>query len=211
MKILIRILLFFVSVAGFISGCSKDNGTPELPEKPVQKPTEEPKEMRDTFIFLRKDVITFKAYKGSPEGGIDVSAKEKPASFWNSTKLSSYLYNTLIVSKDSIFESPYKYEINNAKIEQRKDSIFRWNRYADFWEFYGIRKRDTVEQYVRFYSFEKHSPPYLFAENGHYAGEISDKYYFNDNKFFFKGPEQMKNEHDKVAWYGIKYIYVKKK
>jgi hypothetical protein len=74
-----------------------------------------------------------------------------------------------------------------------------------------MRKKDTVEQYVRFYSFQKYTPPYLYAENGHNSGEISYTYYFNDNKYLFKGPEDMKNENDEVAWYGIKYIYVKKK
>ncbi|MDM1295868.1 hypothetical protein HX021_16380 [Sphingobacterium sp. N143] len=211
MKITLKVASFLFLAAIFMYGCNKDNSISEIPEKVIEKPEEPAKAIRDTFLFLRKDVIIFKAYKGSLKGGVDITAQEKPETFWNSSKLSSYLYDTLTVTKDSTFERPYKYEINNFRFEQRKDSIFRWNRYAKFWEFYGLHKKDTVEQYVRFYSFQKYTPPYLFAENGHNSGEISYSYYFNDNKYLFKGPEDMKNENDEVAWYGIKYIYVKKK
>ncbi|GAA4178894.1 hypothetical protein [Sphingobacterium ginsenosidimutans] len=52
---------------------------------------------------------------------------------------------------------------------------------------------------------------YLYAENGHNSGEVTYSRFFNDNQYLFKGPEEMKNEYDVVAWYNIKYVFVKKK
>lgn len=207
MKITTKIILFLFSVATFIYGCSKSNSTPELPEKPEEKP----KAVLDTYTYLRKEVIEFKVYKGSSKGGIDVSATEKPESYWNSTKLADYFYDTLTVTKDSILERPWEYEINDFRYEQRKDSVFRWNRYADFWEFYGLKKGDTLEHYVCFYNFHKNTPPFASGVNGHNSGEVKYSNYFNNEAPFFKGPEDMKNEYDQVAWYNIKYIFVKKK
>ena len=201
------IVFLFFTCLFLAQSCSKDSDAPNLPEK-TDGGTE--KEV-ETYTFLRKEIIAFKAYRGSEHGGIEISNTEKPESFWNPTKLSDYFYHTLTVSRDSILERPFEYEINDFRYELRKDSVYRWNRYANFWEFYGVKRNDTLEHYVCFYSFQKHTPPSLAGENGHNSGEVKYTRYFNNNPYLFKGPEEMKSKNDEVAWYNIKYIFVKKK
>lgn len=201
------IFFLFVSCLFLAQSCRKNNDIPNLPEK-TDGGT---KKVTASYTFLRKEIIDFKAYRGSDQGGIEVSNQEKPESFWNSTKLADYFYNTLTVTKDSISETPFEYEINNFRYKLRKDSVYRWNRYADFWEFYGIKKSDTIEHYVCFYSFQKHTPPSMVGENGHNSGEVKYSRYFNNNQYLFKSPAEMKNRNDEIAWYNIKYIFVKTK
>ena len=201
------IVFLLISCLFLAQSCRKDSDMPNLPEK-TDGGT---KKVIDSYTFLRKEIIDFKAYRGTDHGGVEISNQEKPEFYWNATKLSDYFYTTLTVTKDSISERPFEYEINNFRYELRKDSVYRWNRYADFWEFYGIKKSDTIEHYVCFYSFQKNTPPYTFAENGHNSGEVKHTRYFNDSKYLLKCPEDIKNKNDQIAWYNIKYIFVKKK
>lgn len=199
-------LLCMASAALILSNsCSKNNGNSNPPPPP--KPVDE----KITYEFLKKEVINFKVYKGSPGGGTDITGASVPDSFWNAIKLRSGYYDKLIVFKDSINELPREYEKNNFNFRTSNDTIYQWNRYADFWQLYGINKKDTIEHYMCFYNFQKSTPPYFYADNGHNDGIVDDTQYFNDTPHFFRGPGEMKSKDDVVALYNIKYIYVKKK
>lgn len=211
MKLTYHLLLFFALLSTLTISCGKGESDGSLNPPDETKDPDETNDDRGVYIFLRKELIDFKAFKGSEKGGVDVSDTETPESFWNSTKLADYFYDTLRVTKDSIFERPYEYEINDFRYDVRNDSIYRWNRYADFWEFYGMDKADTIEHYVCFYNFQKVTPPSVFAANGHSSGEVKYSRYFNDTEYMFSSPKEMMNKNDEVAWYNIKYIFVRKK
>lgn len=199
--------IVLLAAAGLIllSACSKDTDPVDV------KPEPELGEKKTRFSYLKTEVIDFKAYKGTKEGGIDVTAVSTPALFWNATKLKDGYYDSLTVTNDSIYELPNKYEKNNFRFKTSNDTIYQWNRYADFWQLYGIAKKDTIEHYMCFYNFQKSTPPYLYAENGHDDGIVDAKRYFNDNKYFFKNLQAMMHPNDVIAWYNIKYVYARKK
>ncbi|SJN49261.1 hypothetical protein FM120_23090 [Sphingobacterium faecium PCAi_F2.5] len=184
-----------------VTACSKSNDENIIPEEP------QPKE--SIYLFLKEEIIDFKVYKGSVNGGIEVSKTEKPESFWNPYKLIDLKYDTLIVRNDSIFERPEKYEKNNFRFRVSNDTIYQWNRYAEFWALYGLKKDDIIEHYISFYSFQKATPPYLFAENGHNDGLVDSSRYFSNNEYVFKSPKNMLSVNDLATWYNTKHIFKK--
>ncbi|GAB3415675.1 hypothetical protein [Niabella aquatica] len=200
------IWVFMISVLLALISCTKNDGSGVSETKPLPE-----NEVRIDYVFLKKEVVDFKAYAGSPGGGIDITSTSSPQLFWNATKLKDGYYDNLAVQKDSIFELPYKYEKNNFRFKKSNDTIYQWNRYADSWQLYGHQKGDTIAHYMCFYSIQKSTPPLLFAENGHDDGMVNNERYFNNNPLFFKSISDILNTNDKVAWYNIKYVYVKKK
>lgn len=183
------------------NACSKNGIENVAPEKPESE--------ESVYLLLNKETIDFKVFKGSNSGGKDVSATEEPESFWNKDKLADLKYDTLIVRNDSIFERPAKYEKNAFKYKISNDTIYQWNRYASFWALYGLKKADRIEHYGSYYSFQKVSPPSVFAENGHRDGLVNSSKYFNDSEYMFKSPADMKSVNDQAAWYNIRYVYKK--
>lgn len=162
-----------------------------------------------TYLLVNKEVIDFKVFEGSELGGIDVSKSVKPETYWNETKLGSFKFDTLYVRNDTIFESPKKYEKNIFKFKISQDTIYQWNRYAKFWTLYGLKKTDTIEHFVSYFTFQKTTPPHLYAENGHNDGLVDSSRYFGPDEYKFRTPKDMVSDNDLAAWYNIKYVFKK--
>lgn len=181
-------------------------------EKKAITPSE-PKERLLTFKDY--EITEFKLYVGGPNGGRDISNEIKDPSslflgyYTNITKMELFKHEALKVSEDKIVELPIEYEANTFEYKVTKgDSLFRWNIYADFWQWYGFKRGNEKIEYMNsFYKFVKPRDTGGVFISGNEKGELHEKDFFNENPFRFKNLESMTSIGDTVLFCNVKYTY----
>lgn len=198
--------LFYVSPLLFIYSCTEDPIDPEEKEDP---------DKTMVYKFDRFELVNAKLYVGSKDGAIDKSESFNPnsyftTSFGKESKLSYFKYDSLMVKRDTLTEFPNKYESNvfGFKVGE-KDSLFRWNIYADFWQYYGTypsTKEEIIYEsnYSRLIKKRKEASFYLDNQS---EGLVSDKDFFWGNTYHFPSKDDMTETTDTLAYANVKYYY----
>ncbi|HEY8959265.1 hypothetical protein [Chitinophaga sp.] len=183
--------------------CSKDkNISNEETDTPVQE------NKKYEYVYDNKTIIDFKVYRGTVNGGKDVTPEITPEELWNTTKLEYGKYEKLAVSNDSISELPYKYEESNYRYKTSNDSLYALKN-ANLWLWYGTKMNDRIEYIISFYAFARGRQGYSLTMNSYERGIVNGKDFFNDNPYRFKDVQSMTDKNDLVAWLTVKYTFKK--
>lgn len=195
------LFLFFLS-------CSKDGPSPDpVPEKETVK----------MYRFGRMEVMETKLYVGSEDGGVDRSATvTDPASYFpqmfgGGSKFDLQILDSIQVLQDTLVEFPTQYEASTFKYKvTEKDSLFRWNIYAEFWQMYGFMlPEDEGIVYDRsFYTVVKtRADEWSYYISRMEEGFLTDESFFHEGSYQFPTLEDMKLESDTVLYCNVRYYY----
>lgn len=207
----LNVVLFLFSL--FIFSCSKDNPKPEK-ETPEVLPNE--KEDEYLYAFDRYEIVSKKLYVGSKNGGVDRSEQFDPEQYFRTTyfdqsKLEYFKQDSLLIRKDTIIEYPLNYEANTFKFKiGEKDSLFRWNIYANLWQYYGKAPKDRQEiRYERNYSalVKIRKEGWSFGLDDRGEGFVDDKNFFWGNTYHFPTIKDMTEITDTLAYCNVSYVY----
>lgn len=203
-------LSFFLFL--FFLSCSKNNIAPN----PVVE-----KEKVKMYRFDRMEVMKNKLYVGSEDGGIDRSAtvinpaKYFPQMFGGGSKFDLQILDSIQVLKDTLIEFPTQYEANKFayKVAER-DSLFRWNIYANFWQVYGfMMPKDEGIVYDRsfFKVVKTRSDEWSYHISRMEEGFLTDERFFHVDSYQFPTLKDMKLKSDTVLYCNVRYYYIPSK
>lgn len=200
MNTLFRLIALNLLVS-FLFSCNKENEiNPETTEK--------------LFNFKGFEITQFKLYVGSLNGGKDISSTISDplqlfkGEFTKENKIELYKFNALKIHKDTIIELPNRYDANtfNYKVTTN-DSLFRWNIYANLWEWYGFKRNDKKIEYLKsFYKIVKKRENLDIFRSGVENGQLLYENFF-ENPNYFNGIQNMTSITDTVLFCNVKYIY----
>lgn len=197
-----HLLILSLSLLTLAFSCKKKET--ETEPKPEQKPFPE-----ETFNYTGKmEVTDFKVYKGSGEGGKEVSVNYTPESIWEG-RVKNFTPPAKLVfkSKDTLALLPNKVESDMIRYQFSGDTIKCHNRYNNSWEVYGIKTKTRIEYKMTFYMFVRSTPPYATAAAGTEHGVTLFKNVFISNAPNFASPAHMTNANDLMGWYNVSFIY----
>jgi hypothetical protein len=200
MKNLKKIVFTLCFVAVMCASCSDDdeNSVPEAKEYPA------------TLAYTgRMEIVDFKMYVGSPEGGKEISATYgDPVKKWGD-RMVKYNHPDKItfISKDSILNDPYSVEVDKYQYKWEKDSLYGFNPNNDTWYFYGIGNKKKLEYRMGFYSTLIVDEGITIGGIGQWHGVYDEDSFFHENSF--ASPAEMMNEKDTITWCNVRYVYEK--
>ncbi|KIO78270.1 hypothetical protein TH53_04440 [Pedobacter lusitanus] len=165
-----------------------------------------------TFSYTGKmEVSEFKVYKGGPGGGTEVSKDYTPESLWNDRVKNFTPPDHLIFkSKDTLSLLPNKVESDIIRYKLNGDTLLCHNRYADFWEVYGVKSKKCLSYKMTFYIFNRSNTPYTSFALGTEHGITLFKNVFISGRANFESLAQMTNTSDLMGWYNVNFIYESK-
>ncbi|MHC8949643.1 hypothetical protein [Sphingobacterium hungaricum] len=200
-------ILFLFLFSFFIFSCSK-NDPPE--------PKVEEKDDEFLYAFERYEIVGKKMYAGSEDGAVDRTEQFDPekyfrTAYFDKSKLEYFKQDSIRAVKDTLIEYPLNYEANTFKFKTGdKDSLFRWNIYAKFWQYYGKfpenKQEISYERYfVRLIKDRKEGMSFYLDERG--EGFVDDKSFFYGNIYHFPTSKRMTEATDTLAYCNVRYIY----
>ncbi|SFS39733.1 hypothetical protein [Sphingobacterium wenxiniae] len=197
------LFLFFLS-------CSKDDPQPE----PVS-------DLTKIFRFERMEIMETRLYVGSADGGVDRSATVTdpaayfPQMFGGGSKFDLEILDSIQVLQDTLIEFPTRYEANKFAYKvAEKDSLFRWNIYAKFWQIYGfmLPKDEGIVYDRSFYRLVKARPDgWSYYISRMEEGFLTDERFFYEDSYQFPTLEDMKLQSDTLLYCNVRYYYNAKK
>ncbi|MVZ66524.1 hypothetical protein GQF61_11695 [Sphingobacterium sp. DK4209] len=165
------------------------------------------------------EIVESKLFVGSKDGGVEERLKRPVRDYlWvklgGINAIESRAKDSLRVFKDVLTEYPEQYEANKFQFKVgQSDSLFRWNIYANFWQYYGRFPSDRQHIYYErnFSTLHKKRPNISFDLSDDSEGYASKDDFFWGNEYHFPTIKHMTEKTDTVMYCNVRYVYKKVK
>lgn len=173
-----------------------------------------------TIYLLEKiEIVESKLIVGSKDGGQEEPLKRPVRDYlWvklgGINAIESRAKDSLRILKDILTEYPEQYEANKFQFKVgTNDSLFRWNVYANFWQYYGKFPSDRQHiYYERNFSTLHKKRPYLSFDLSDYGeGYVRKDDFFWGNEYHFPTIKHMTEKTDTLMYCNVRYVYKKLK
>lgn len=164
-------------------------------EKPVQ------------MDYSGKKIVEFKMYTGSPEGPKEVSTtKLDPRKYWGDRMLH---FPSKILFEDDETASLVPQEVDNDTFGYsfRKDSLFRYNPYAEIWHWSGNGDKYSLEYNIGYFKCSYYDEAMNLQQ--HYISQKNEQATASGLWGDAYSLEQLKLETDTIMWCNIRYQYTR--
>lgn len=196
------ILITLVISSFILISCSDDEDiTPEVKEYPI------------TLTYAGKyEIIDFKMYVGSPEGGKEIiTGLPEPEEIWGS-RLTTYNHPEKIIlqTEDTASHYPHYVEVDTYKYkwDANTSTFYGYNKYINDWETYGKGTKDRLEYMMSFRYVNRILEFGVSSSIGQDHGEYSYNSFFEEGSFI-TSPAEMTDIRDIITWVNVRYIYEK--